>query len=234
MPRSGSTLLTTALMQHPDVLMLGELFHEVPSERRGSHAFDWRGARTNYEPGEDALAFLERTVWSEQGKRAAGFKLFAEYVRGRGTERLFPRLRGQIPGLRVVHIVRDRLLDSWASREAAKRTGEWQSHKRSGRNDVRLRADPAAVERFFETYASANRWMAKLFAGGDYHRVSYDDLSGRFDDTMAGVFDFLDVPRTRIAPMIAKQRSATAAEQIENFADLRAHFRGTRFAKQFR
>ena len=232
MPRTGSTLLTTALEQHPDVLMLSELFHWVTSERTGRHAFVWKGRRTAYDGKEDALAFLRRTVWSDHGKAAAGFKLFAEHLECPGTERLFERIRDEVQGLRVVHVVRNPL-DCWASRAAATATREWEATAPSERNNLRLRANPRLVRRFLRDYERANTAMAQLFAGAGYLRVEYDDLATRFDETVAGVVAFLGLRPCELRPARRKQRGVSTADQVENYAELRAAFAGTRFAALF-
>jgi hypothetical protein len=98
MPRSGSTLLLTTIQQHPAILAYSELFHAVIGERSGTHAIRRDGAALYFDAASaDPIDFLKRWVWTDSnaGYRAIGFKIFAEYVRAKSTDRLLERLRSK-------------------------------------------------------------------------------------------------------------------------------------------
>ena len=112
MPRTGSTLLTTGIAQHPEAKCYGELFHPSDYERAHAHALQVNGEWIHFDPNrEDAIEFLQNNVFCERdaATKAVGFKLLGDYVYGPGSEKLLLRMRKELPGLQVVHITRTKL-----------------------------------------------------------------------------------------------------------------------------
>lgn len=229
MPRTGSTLLTLGLGQHPDVQVYGELFHPVAAERHGSHAIPAKdGGRISFdEAKDDAIAFVKAHVFSNPSIGAAGFKLFGSHVQCAGTERIFARLKDEIEGLKVVHIIRSNYLDVLVSERMAKATGQWQRKP----SEPAPQYDPARIEpervlRFFEAMRNADATFRNVFAGS-YCAVHYADLSLHFKQHMSRVFEFLGVRKFDVAPKIEKQIRTPARDLIANYDEIRKAVSGT-------
>lgn len=240
MPRTGSTLLQTTLAQHPQIKMYGELFHKVKAEREGSHAINNDGSKTFFnEENDDAIDFLRKNVWNEKNSKygAVGLKLFGERVNCVGTEKLYLRLKEAFPSLKFIHIERSDLLACWVSRAAAERTGQWVDSSikdiagnNKNVNDLRVSADPIALESFFQSYIEVNSFLrSDFFPRANYLHVDYEQFSGAFEAVSMSIFDFLGLPRISVQPAIRKQRQLSAQDQIQNIEDVRRYFMGTKY-----
>ncbi|GGX11069.1 Stf0 family sulfotransferase [Undibacterium macrobrachii] len=241
MPRTGSTLLQTTLAQHPQIKMYGELFHRVKVEREGPHAINEDGSKIFFdEENDDAIDFLRKNVWNEKNSEygAVGFKLFGERVDCIGTEKLFLRLREAFPSLKFIHIERSDLLACWVSREAAKKTGQWvdastkdSAGDKKNVNDLRVTANPIALESFFQSYIEVNSFLrSDFFPKANYLHVDYEQLSSEFETVSMSVFDFLGLPQISVQPATRKQRQLSAEEQIQNIEDVRRYFALSKYA----
>ncbi len=241
MPRSGSTFLLTTIQQHPAILAYGELFHPAIGERSRTHAIRRDGAALYFDAeSADPVDFLKRWVWIDgnAGFGAIGFKIFAEYVRAKSTDRLLERLKEEISGLRVLHIRRTNYFDVYISRIVASKTERWikwpgdDSSSDEIRN-VRLVISQEAAESFFRAMARADAYIEKLFHGESYLRVDYKELSQNTQEQANAVFDFLQVDKTPVAPAILKQITARKEDVVVNYRDLWRHFAGTPYESFF-
>lgn len=237
-PRTGSTLLLTGLGQHPHICAFGELFHQVLSERESAHAIQTASGKISFDDrSEDAIAFLNERAFpnADPQAKAVGFKLFAEHVKCRGTERLFTRLKDEIPGLKVIHIVRDNYLDVLVSRSIAMKTREWvifsnqcSSHKRNGRG-IRIRLDPEKARGFFDSMKQSDTFFSRFFGGEHYMKITYSDLSKRFVGEIQRAYSFLDVKKIFPVQKTERQSRKRAVKMVENFAELKKAFEGSEY-----
>jgi LPS sulfotransferase NodH len=237
MPRTGSTVLLDCIQQHPNILAHGELFHWVRSERCGRHAIK-RGDRSIcFDEGEDGIDFLCREVFDCKipGVRATGFKLFAEYVRCPGTDKLLQRMRARVPRLRIVHITRDNYLDVLISRAIARQTGIWE--KRVGgappeNRLVKVIIEPKVALESFERLKRADAFFSDL-KGRRYHRVNYNDLTTDLSHELNNVFRFLGQVSFTPDVRLMKQNVRPAHEILDNYPELQDAFLGTEYSRFF-
>jgi LPS sulfotransferase NodH len=242
-PRSGSTLLKEAIDAHPVLKVYGELFHKADAERQKSHCIRKQdGTRVHYEAGErDAIEFLTAHVWSQENSayQAVGFKLFFERIKCPGSKRLFARLKQEITGLRVIHIIRDNLLDSWVSRKKAEQTGVWRlpatGHVAGPTREIRpIHANPENILRNFEQLDHATQVMARTFRDIPYLAVNYATLVRDFQKEMSAVFCFLDASPIRNRMSVQKQNTAPHRDFISNYDELKEFFANTPYSGFFR
>ncbi|MDD2857078.1 MAG: Stf0 family sulfotransferase [Candidatus Nanopelagicales bacterium] len=212
-PRTGSTLLSTLLLQHPSIEMHGELFHPVKNERRGQHALGGTEKRWFNPRKEDAIDFLDEYVFSAPESQVPppaviGLKVFAEHVRGSGAADLLPRIREHYPDAAVLHIRRDDYLSVLISLELAKRTKVWVqwSSDRSSRPPVRpfsIRVGRALE--FFEQMQRSDDYFATLFAGPNYLSISYESLVAEWQETADRIFALLGLDTMPVQMVTDKQ-----------------------------
>ena len=244
MPRTGSTLLLTGLSQHPQIRAYGELFHQVRSEREGSHALIRDGLPICFDENQDdAIQFLDSEVFCPVPSeiRAVGFKLFGEHVKCSGTERLFSRLKEAYPDVKIIHIRRPNYLDVLISREMAKATRNWiklvdaadaeKSFEPAPRPQRKaFHIDPSTASAFFENMRLVDDFFREFFQGPNYHEVLYQNLAADYEGQLNAVYRHLGVDAHRPRQMTAKQIESPASGLISNMGELRTYFRGTRFA----
>jgi LPS sulfotransferase NodH len=244
MPRTGSTLLATAINQHNKVTCFGELFHPVKNERENVHCIIKGGKKLFFDPdNDDAIDFLRSHVYNlpEDEKKAVGFKLFGDYVRGRGSDQLFIRLKNGIPDLKVVHIVRYNYLDVLVSREVARKTRKWVAYADQESNtqelisndDVTLEISIEMAERFFNSMRQVDDFLQRHFGADKYYKIHYQDLSDNFVEEMGKIFNFLGVEAIEVKAKTIKQAVRESREKVNNYETLREHFAGTLYGHFF-
>ncbi|NMC35097.1 MAG: sulfotransferase [Veillonellaceae bacterium] len=238
-PRSGSTLLREAMAQHSEIKVLGELFHKLENERKNTHFVRKRDGTKVYYQGNsiDALEFLYENVWNSESERyhAVGFKLFGERVQCIGADRLFVRLKEEVKGLHVVHIIRDNLLDMWVSRKKAEQSGVWRVPV-LGKVPVPKRAlkpikvDPVNLQKCFETYSKTTRFFERHFRDTHYLAIHYDMLTHDFKQQLEKVFEFFNVKKIDCKMTIKKQNTTPHDDFIINFDELKEYFKLSQYA----
>jgi LPS sulfotransferase NodH len=161
--------------------------------------------------------------------RAVGFKVFGEHVRCAGTERLFTRLKTELPELRFVHITRPNYLDALISRVMAETTRNWVRPVGGDEPQAlpRIHIDPERSLRFFAAMHETDRFFERFFAGPSYLKVKYENLAQNFSAQMNQVYEFLSVPKYAVEPVIQKQITQSRAQVVENLEELRAAAKGT-------
>jgi LPS sulfotransferase NodH len=232
-PRTGSTLLTTLLLQHPDIHMHGELFHPEENERRGTHALRGR-PKAWFDPrSDDAIAFLDEHVFGVttdyRGRpvQVVGLKVFADHVATGGAADLFSRVRAHYPTAHVLHMRRDDYLAVLLSLEFAQRSRQWVawSHLQEPRRELAPFTVPRDRARaFFEDMHRADAYFALHFAGPGYLPVHYEDLVDDLPATMAAVFAALGVAPRDVSAVTEKQVGDADLDLVENLDELRDEF----------
>ena len=232
-PRTGSSLILLSLAQHPNVDAFGELFHPKVSQRE-------RAGRTSVDPlwqdeRENAIDFLMRSIWGTPGgsRPVAGFKLFTTHTHLPGTRCLFQRLHERFPDLRVIHSYRKNYLDAWVSLQKAEQTGVWARpadlEERVAEPYQSIEVDPNVLEGAFTTMKESDQLIETFHDSERYLRVSYEDLSARFHDTVASMHRFLRVPPMQVRLPLSKQNRETHRSFLLNYDELAKHFRETRY-----
>jgi ABC-type polysaccharide/polyol phosphate transport system ATPase subunit/LPS sulfotransferase NodH len=228
-PRTGSTLLSTVLLQHPWVHMHGEVFHPEISERQGTHALRNRG-KSWYDPNvDDALEFLDTWVFGvpqdNLGKpvTVVGVKVFAEHVGG-APGSVFPRLQDHYPNGAFVHVRRRNYLDVLVSKEIAERSARWVDWSHEPEQAMRVEPfeiDGASAHAFFEQMRRDDAFFASYFAGPGYYVIDYEDLVADLPGQAAGLFAFLGLPAADVAAVTRKQVGADQWALVRNAEELR-------------
>ena len=240
-PRTGSTLLSTVLLQHPDIHMHGEVFHPEASERQATHALRNR-AKSWFDPeSDDAVEFLDTWVFgmpqNNVGKPVSvvGVKVFGDYVGGEGTQKLFTRLRSHYAHGVFVHVRRGNYLDVLISREIASRSGRWVdwSHEQEAEGDLpEFAIDVQLARRFFSEMLKADEFFATHFAGPAYFAVEYDELVADLDGVSSRLFSFLGLPNCTVSTVTRKQVTDAQRARITNLEALEKEWQ--RFSRRRR
>jgi LPS sulfotransferase NodH len=238
--RTGSSLLETSLLSHPDILSHGEVYHpDAIGPLRGRHtatvADPIGNAALTALRRADPLRFLNDIVFDAQGRQAVGFKF-------KHDERLLPQFAATARaleadrGIRVIHLSRldlfGRFVSWWL---ASKVTGVTEVHDAGARPRPGPVTIPAAAcEADFREVQARDAACRAAFAGHESLSLTYEDLTGpRRAEVLDTVQRFLGVrPRPLTSPL-QKVIDRPLPEIVENHAALRAHFRGTPHAALF-
>jgi len=221
--------------------MQGEVFHPEASERQATHGLRNR-AKGYFDPHvDDAVEFLDTWVFgmpqNNMGKPVSvvGVKVFADYVSGVGTEKLFTRLRSHYPHGAFVHVRRSNYLDVLISREIASRSGRWVdwSHEQEAEGDIpEFAIDVQLARRFFSEMLKADEFFATHFAGPAYFEVEYDELVADLDGVSSRLFSFLGLPNCTVSTVTRKQVTDAQRARITNLEALEKEWQ--RFSRRRR
>ena len=234
-PRTGSSLVLLGLAAHPHVRTFGELFHPWADPRPGAgpteqDRFD--------ETREEALAFLDRTVWAAAtaARPAVGFKLFVSHTKTEGTRDLFFKLSRAMPHLRVIHCLRANYLDAWVSLKKAETTGVWAQFPGDSEPPTPrpISVSSAELMGFFEEMEANDALLRTFHDPKRCHVVDYGELATGYAPTMESLWRFLGLPSVETSPALVKQNRASLTEFLQNYDELRERFAQTRFSTFFR
>jgi len=250
--RSGSNLLSCGLFKHDNIHMFSELFNELQEERQRSYRASFKDCEVGSQPhpsitvneddcyhgDEDGAEFLRRAVFYKHARDpiAVGFKMFFHQARTNAQARkVWQYLIGD-NDIRVIHLTRRNLIESWLSLRLAFLTDQWiyRAGDVSVQHPEPLYLAPRDCENYFRHVLAGQRWARIYFRKHPFLEIEYQaDLCGRFDETMNRVQDFLEVPRRPSKQMLKKQAQRKPSEQIGNYEELKAHFAHTPYTQWF-
>jgi LPS sulfotransferase NodH len=238
--RTGSNLVLRALSAHRDVCMYGEVLNH-DEQSRVALAKDSPDPRVMYRTGQDATAFLDQQIYGSVRRRATGavgFKMFYEYARWQPEMRTAWRYLVDRSDIRVIHLTRLNLLDCIVSHKVAEMTGQWylEGGKRMpgkrGADPFWLNAEECHT--YFDRIVTWRMWVARAMKDHAMLEIEYErDLCEDFGGTMERIHNFLGVSRRKAQVELAKQRTRSPSEQLENYDELREHFRNTLYEEFF-
>lgn len=188
--RSGSNMLQSAFLSHPQVELLGEVLHRdsvvmypedllVPAGAVISHPGAALEHRKSLEAAraENPLEFVQEKIFSKcpRSVKALGFKVFPEHLRPQEMQPIRDWLKAQ-QDVAVIHLYRDNLLAYMVSFTAAKASGKWLITSSDERAARKLTIDPKEAERLFEQRVRQRDRLKEDFAGHPLLEVTYEAL----------------------------------------------------------
>jgi LPS sulfotransferase NodH len=225
--RVGSELLVSLLDSHPDICCYGELFappHEPHEEWADPHLPD--GVPAFAQSGHDDPELYLSGLASACDGAAFGFKL------PRSSIRAHPNAVALLdnPEVRVIRLTRENLLAQHVSAILAFLTGVWkQGGQEESYGEVAHHVDPAGCKRALVKLEVQEQEMDRLAEGHPTMRLTYEELiaGSRMDEAQR----FLGVEPRRLSSDHRKLRTRSMHETIENWDELSAELRGTRFER---
>lgn len=228
-PRTGSNYVLTLLASHPNIRMLGELFHNR------SLVFDFKNhplhAGIVHCRNTNPLNFIKQLVFPPlpESIEASGFKLFYEHIEE--VMKALPFYLRQEPQFRVIHLKRRNALRSYYSLQRALCDRNWRSTD----------TNPPAPPRIILDVAGCMYYLRRLDAFHDQYdaifrdiqlEVWYEDLLEDRENIMRKIQEFLGVTVTSLHSNLKKQNVAPLPECIANYSELCTRLRGTKWEHQ--
>lgn len=243
-PRSGSTALASALGQHPEVAILGEIFNDEDSERKRAMIGGYLRPSTpnlgmeSYRPGEDGAEFLRDRVFAplfRTGRRAAGFKIFYDQAgKDREAAKAWEYL-ANTTNIHVIHLRRADLIANLLSLELALRDDQWVVvNGVTPRKSGPITLSPKKCQAHFERITEQWLWARETFCKHPFLEIEYDaDLCEDQPVALRRVQDFLGVTYHPIVPLTLKQSCQHPREVVRNYCQLERHFQSTSYEYLF-
>lgn len=222
MPRCGSNFVCTAVDNHPEFVVHGELFmpRQVGALRGtlGNCIFAKQELSFSSYRDRRPEEFLDKVLMFDETARFAGFKLFFSH-----NPTVLDYVLSFESGFKKIHIKRDNLLAMYSSRQITRKTN--QAHVTLNRkNEVRREKVAFSKEsflRYLEKYNNyTNERLQALRGRDDFLEVTYEEF--RRGDGFRHVFDFLGADaRQPVRTRMAKINSDAIAERFINPDDVR-------------
>lgn len=233
-PRSGSNLLGLTLDGHPNVSFGKEPFNVRVAVLDDSLKYPRLATMLR---DADPARFLEAILLRERAMNlhVVGFKLMTQHLthapfRDTLRELLIDR------DVAFISLRRRDKLATFVSFQRALQTNQWIA--RSGDGQQRpITLDPEECETFFRRSRESDELHDEILSEREPTSnlsLTYEDMVDDFDQTIAGVQDFLKVESTPLAPRLVRQRQLPVATSIANYAELATHFSGTEWERFFR
>jgi LPS sulfotransferase NodH len=224
-PRSGTNLLSSLLSNHPDILIHGEVFN--PNERARNYAPQWQDRTCVPYASGSFQAHLEKHVFPPDvgGLRVIGFKLFPlDFRFAPEGRREIERMMRSIPGLKIILLERENLLDIALSKAIAKRDDIWVSFNKANATPPEpLTISPEEFLTEMESLHTHQGDVKRIVRDCDVLRITYNDLLYRTDDVMREIQEWLHIDVRALHPnsSIRKQRTQSRQNMLQNFAAVR-------------
>lgn len=230
LPRTGSSRLVEALSQHPSVVANGEVLNPRQAEYAWAHR---SGRSTGYlvwlgftHPGPMNL--------SKRDIRAIGFKVLDEHVREGAVHAAALDILAGDPAVTIVHL-RRHPLESLRSEVQARATRRWHQRRTGSGPPPRVTISPERCQEYLVRARVFAERVVERFRDHPRLEITYEQMETSMDQVLHRVHDRLGVPRRELGPEILVKQEARPLEQsVENYRELKAHFRRTPFASWFR
>lgn len=234
--RTGSNLVIGALHAHPAVVVYAEIFHDRESERKAQLAWNSQGLWSPtdyYRDGAEPAAFLEKEVYGRaypEGKTAVGFKLFHTHMRTGIAAHLWDWLAAN-RDIRIIHLYRKSLFESFVSFQIAQATREWLVPIAAGPHAAEVAPvtiDIGQFKQYADEQLRHREEVETRFRDHPRLTIEYNnDLCSQFDATIRKLEAFLKIASMPLPKKLQKQAKMPLSEEVANFQELHDAFDGT-------
>lgn len=231
--RSGSTMLTKTLNQHPAVVTFGEAF---VFGRMGLNVagFDNHDERLLTLRNNFPRAFLEHYLFAPYPShvQAVGFKLFPEQIESFHFRWLWDWIAHH-PEVKIIYLTRSNLLATYTSLRIAMKDQQYSITGQSDRTRSTVRLTPEDCLAEFEQRQRYHEQAMSHLQGNPVLAVDYEQATQDLPAYLQQVQDFLGVDRADLSVSMVKQEVRSLDQVIENYDELRRYFVPTQWAYLF-
>lgn len=218
--RTGSTVLYRHLEQHPNLMVIGDLF------QRKTLTGPWaRGLGRTSNKKLSINVYMDKVIKTLANKetRAVGLKVSFDWLRpgSRSLQDLIVWTRKNRP--HIVHLERLNRAKQVISHRLALARKEFHLGHGQTVNHVPIVVQPAYLSHKIKRLTLMNKEIANKFSKGfPYIRVTYEDFIAYTDDVTNQICDFLDVPHMESLPLPMKKISpADLSTVIKNYNQIK-------------
>lgn len=214
-PRTGSSVVMTALSSHPDIFCHGEIFHPLVEQHIYGQA---RNALNIDSRSTNPIRFIHDLLSFRESCKIIGFKIFA----GHNDTALSYLLK--CSSLKKIILQRSNLLASYSSFLLAKETGVWNARGRAPYEAASIVFVPDAFEAYCrEIDQTYKRYFEEAARNDDsWLQITYEDHISTSNFTP--ILDFLEVdPSCHLAVEFRKLNAKRPIDRFSNPNDVIAH-----------
>lgn len=211
--RSGSNLLVSYLDSHPNIYVRGEIFHFIKN-RNYSKILKWY------------FSVMPKKL------KASGFKIFYYHPLDKKCPELWSELINDT-SIRIIHLHRKNLIKTIISRQIALQTGAWSSEKKEYNKQSEYYINPENIEKELEQTINWRKEFNELFKEHKILEVFYEDITKNSEVELRKIQQFLSVDVKKLSTHLKKQQTKPLKEVVENYDELKSHFKGTKWYNYF-
>ena len=226
--RTGSNLLSRSLNNHRNVICYSEPFKnefQIPNTKlyRNHPEIEEIQRRDLVE----YLTFLFDNC-PKRSATAIGIKEFFYSPKKPSRRTVWDHL-WNITGIRFIHVTRRNFFELYLSELYAIKTDKWFDTDGLANDDQDISISPEDCRSFFEKYERHIARTREYIGTKLVLELTYEELTGKYNETLSSVWSFLGVPDMIMAPPLTKQGQRPIREKVENIAELERYFAETRW-----
>jgi len=226
--RSGSTVLTRTLDEHPEIFCAGEIFHEI----NDIHHPEWHFPSWALSEKSKTLRKFDKIInypnqrlkaiphvkkfyaATEKGEGARGFKLMVSHIR------TMPFLWNYLKEekVKVIVLIRKNIFKTALSRLRKDETR--QPHIAGGQVESKsIRIAPEKLLRQLNYLENVNKQLLDYSEGMNRIVLYYEDFD-KWDEMLDKVFSFLQVSKLTLQPVLNKLSRRDWREEVKNYQEI--------------
>jgi len=226
-PRSGTHMLRSSLLNHPDIVVHHELFN--------IHM----GAYHPYPVDTAAATILNDYAFqSPEQIQAVGFPIHEDQPSDKKAAQWLDtwRILKDMSDLKIIHLSRRNLLKRRISEEKAAIQRQWTLYPYNTPRNAIVQFKPIrpqALEEYFQSMKVRYDHFHRLFSAQEKIHVVYEDLCSNYESVMRDIQGFLKVAEVSLSPSTRKYPSYRLRETIANYDELKFYFSDSMWAEFF-
>lgn len=226
--RSGSTVLTRTLDEHPEIFCAGEIFHEI----NDIHHPEWHFPSWALSEKNKTLRKFDKVInypnlrlralphikkfyaAAEPGEKARGFKLMVSHMRTMPF--VWDYLKQE--NVKVIVLIRKNIFKTALSRLRKDETR--LPHLAGGQIENKsIRIAPEKLLKQLNFLENVNRQLLNYSEGMDRIVIYYEDFT-QWDAMLHKVFDFLKVSPLTLQPVLTRLSNKDWREEVKNYQEI--------------
>lgn len=239
--RSGSTVLTKTLDEHPQVFVAGEIFHTSNEIHHPEWHFPFKNylgkgkargilmkinkALNNFSIKERVKKHLDAFyVAKETTETARGFKLMQSQVKSN------PVIWNYIKNndIKIIVLIRKNIFETALSRYRGRTTQVYHSNN-AVIEKQKLQIPVAEFTAWLGTLDEANKKLIQQTEGMNRLVLYYEDF-GSWQQILDQTFGFLNIDTLKIPPALQKVGAKDWRQDVENYKELEQAIQQTNYA----
>ncbi len=226
--RSGSTVLTRTLDEHPQVFCAGELFHEI----NDIHHPEWHFPSWGFSENNRKLRKLDKIINypnvrlravphlkrffqpADDEKTARGFKLMISQIRS--MPHVWQYLKAN--DTKVIVLIRKNIFRTGLSRLRKDVTRIPHMEKKDSEN-LQIHIDPKRLLHHMRFLERVNQELITRSEGMDRIVIYYEDF-GQWEQLMEKLYRFLEVEAVSLQPVLNKIGAKDWRQEVSNHEEI--------------
>jgi LPS sulfotransferase NodH len=226
--RSGSTVLTRTLDEHPEIFCAGELFHEI----NDIHHPEWHFPSWALSEKNKTLRKFDKVInypnlrlralphikkfygAAEPGEKARGFKLMVSHMRTMPF--VWDYLKQE--EIKMIVLIRKNIFKTALSRLRKDETR--LPHLAGGQVESKsIRIAPEKLLKQLNFLENVNRQLISYSEGTNRLVLYYEDFA-QWDAMLGKVFEFLKISPVTLQPVLNKLSNKDWREEVKNYQEI--------------